>query len=207
MKIETLMLGELSANCHVLDCGDGLCAVIDLGNDPEQLLRFLKRRELRLAAILLTHGHYDHIGGVEAVRKATGATVYIHEADAPMLESAQRNLASHITPLPYEVVKEYRTVSEGDVLTIGSCQITVLHTPGHTPGGVCYRVEDVLFTGDTLFAGSMGRTDLGGNPAEMRASLKRLASLPGNAAVHPGHGGSTTLEQERRTNPYLRSLL
>ncbi len=207
MKIETLLLGELAANCHVFDCGEGLCAAVDLGNDPKKLLRFLEQRQYKLAAILLTHGHYDHIGGVEAVRKATGATVYIHEEDAPMLESGQRNLAWQITSNPYTPVGEYHTVREGDVLTIGSREVTVLHTPGHTDGGVCYRVENALFTGDTLFAESMGRTDLGGNPAQMRDSLKRLAQLPGDADVYPGHDRASTLEQERRTNPYLRSFV
>ncbi len=206
MNIETLMLGELAANCHIADCGGGLCAAVDLGNSPDQLLRFLEQKHLTLKAILLTHGHYDHIGGVEAVRKATGAAVYIHEADAVMLESAERNLALQISSVPYERVTEYTTVTDGEIISVGDCQFRVMHTPGHTPGGVCYLSDGVIFTGDTLFAGSIGRTDLGGSPEQMRASLQAIAALPGNALVFPGHGGSSTLEAERRTNPYLRIL-
>ncbi len=206
MKIETLLLGELAANCHIIDCGGGLCAAVDIGNSPEKLLRYLDQSGLQLKAILLTHGHYDHIGGVEAVRQATGADVYIHEADAPMLESAQKNLAYQITPAPYQPVTAYNTVQDGDTITVSELQFSVMHTPGHTAGGVCYRAEDVLFTGDTLFAGSIGRTDLGGNPAQMRTSLRKLYDLSGDAAVYPGHGGSSSLAAERRSNPYMRSL-
>ncbi len=206
MKIETLLLGELAANCHIIDCGCGLCAAVDIGNSPEKLLRYLEKCGLKLRAILLTHGHYDHIGGVEAVRQATGADVYIHEADASMLESGQKNLAYQITPAPYQPVTAYKTVQDGDQITVGDLQFSVMHTPGHTAGGVCYRTEDVLFTGDTLFAGSIGRTDLGGNPSLMRASLQKLRDLPGDADVYPGHGSSSSLSAERRSNPYMRSL-
>lgn len=206
MNVQTLMLGELAANCHIIDCGNGSCAAVDIGNDADKLLRFLEKQQLTLKAILLTHGHYDHIGGVEAVRAATGAVVYIHEKDAPMLESAALNLASHITMAPYHPVKAYTTFTDGDQITVEARTFTVLHTPGHTSGSSCFLTEDVLLSGDTLFRGSIGRTDLGGNPAEMRASLQKLAALEQNCRVYTGHDSSTTLDQERRSNPYLRSL-
>ncbi len=206
MNIDTILLGELAANCHIIDCGDGLCAAVDIGNDADKLLDYLKAHNLTLKAILLTHGHYDHIGGVEAVRKATGAAVYIHEKDEIMLKSAAHNLAAQITPLPYTPVTAYETITDGAEILVGSRTFTVLHTPGHTSGGVCYLAENVICSGDTLFDGSIGRTDLGGNVTEMKASLKRLAALDGDFDVYPGHGASTTLDRERRCNPYMRSL-
>lgn len=206
MRIDTLELGELGANCHIIDCGDNTCAAVDIGSSPDELLEFLTAHGLTLKAILLTHGHYDHIGGVEAVRSTTGAQVYIHEADAPMLTDAFLNLAAHITPVPFQQVGEYRTVTDGEKISIGSRTFTVLHTPGHTSGSVCYLTENVMFSGDTLFRSSIGRTDLGGKAQEMHASLRKLRELEGEYIVCSGHGMKTTLDAERRTNPYMRSI-
>lgn len=206
MKIHTLLLGELAANCHIIDCGEGLCAAVDIGNDAAKLLSYLESKNLKLDAILLTHGHYDHIGGVEEVRKATGAMVYIHENDARMLEDAQLNLAAHITPLPYTPVSAYSTFKDGAEITVGSRTFSVLHTPGHTSGSVCFLTEDILLSGDTLFRNSIGRTDLGGNPAQMKESLRKLKALPCNYQVYTGHDFSTTLDDERMSNPYMRNV-
>jgi glyoxylase-like metal-dependent hydrolase (beta-lactamase superfamily II) len=206
MRIDTLQLGVLGANCHIIDCGGGVCAAVDIGGDAEILLQFLDAHHLTLKAILLTHGHFDHIGDVEAVREKTGAQVYIHEADAPMLGDVRRNLAYQISPLPFRSIREYRTVTDGEALTIGERVFTVLHTPGHTSGSVCYLTETAMFSGDTLFSGSIGRTDLGGNVQEMRSSLQKLSALDGDYDVYSGHGAATSLDVERRTNPYMRSL-
>lgn len=206
MKFDTLPLGELGANCYILEIGDGHAVAVDIGNEPEKLLHTLKKQGLTLSAILLTHGHYDHVGGVEAVREATGAVVYIHEQEAVMLESGTANLAVQFTQTPFRVVKSYETLTDGQVLNIDNVTVQVIHTPGHTPGGVCYAVGDILFTGDTLFQGSIGRTDLGGNRKDMLASLKKLAALEENYTVCPGHGGSSTLAQEKQHNPYMRNL-
>ncbi len=206
MEVHTLLLGELAANCHIIECGNGLCAAVDIGNDADKLLKFLEQKKLTLSAILLTHGHYDHIGGVEAVRAATDAEVYIHEADAPMLQDAALNLASHISMTPFRAVSAYKTFTDGEVILVGNRSFTVLHTPGHTSGSSCFLSVDVLLSGDTLFRGGIGRTDLGGSPAQMRQSLQKLAALPEDYRVYTGHDFSTTLEQERRSNPYLRSL-
>ncbi len=206
MRIDTLQLGVLSANCHIVDCGGNTCAAVDIGGDPERLLAFLQTHDLTLKAILLTHGHYDHIGGVEQVRKATGAQVYVHEADAPMLKDAFLNLAAQITSAPFRSIRECRTVTDGETITVGSRVFTVMHTPGHTSGSVCYLTDHVMLSGDTLFHGSIGRTDLGGNVQEMRASLRRLCELSGEFDVYSGHGLATTLDTERRINPYMRSL-
>ena len=202
MKLTILQLGVLGANCYVLENGSEAVA-IDIGGTPERLLKLLGERGLTLKAILITHGHYDHVDGVEAVRAKTGATVYIHEADAEMLTSGMKNLAFHFTEKPFRPVSAYTTVQEGQTIQAAGLDISVMHTPGHTPGGVCYRVGDALFTGDTLFCGGIGRIDLGGNRKDMLASLQRLAALPGDADVYPGHGESTTLEDERRNNPYM----
>lgn len=206
MNIQTLLLGELAANCHIIDCGDGTCAAVDVGNSPDKLLSYLEEHHLTLKAILLTHGHYDHIGGVEAVRSATGAQVYIHRLDAIMLESATLNLAAQISPAPYQPVTSYQTFTDGEEITVGNRTFTVMHTPGHTSGSVCFLTEDVLLSGDTLFRGSVGRTDLGGNPLKMRESLKKLKALPGDYRIYTGHDFSTTLEAERQSNPYMRSV-
>ncbi len=206
MKFDTLPLGELGANCYLLDIGGDNSVAIDIGNEPEKLLGAVESSGLKLCAILLTHGHYDHVGGVEAVREATGAAVYIHEKDAVMLESGQTNLAVQLTHVPFRAVKSYETLTDGQILNIAGMTVQVMHTPGHTSGSVCYAVEDILFTGDTLFQGSIGRTDLGGNRKEMQSSLQKLAALEGDYTVCPGHGGRSTLVWEKAHNPYLRNL-
>lgn len=206
MNIQTMPLGELGANCHIVDCGNAVCAAVDIGSSPARLLAFLEQNGLTLKAILLTHGHYDHIGGVEEVRLATGAEVYIHENDAVMLESGQANLAWQIADTPYEPVTAYTTVTDGAEISVGERVFSVMHTPGHTAGSVCYLTEDVMLSGDTLFCGSIGRTDLGGSVPQMRESLTKIRELETDYHIYSGHGAASTLETERRTNPYLRSL-
>lgn len=205
MDVQTILLGELAVNCHIVRCGE-VCAVVDVGADAQKLLDHLNKNALHLAAILLTHGHYDHVGGVELVRQATNAKVYIHEADEVMLRDGRANLSWQISRNPYIPVTEFETVRDGDTITVGSRSFRVLHTPGHTPGGVCYITEDLLFSGDTLFKGSVGRTDLGGDPAQLRSSLTRLSALAGDYSVYPGHFENTTLACEKRTNPYIRRI-
>lgn len=151
--------------------------------------------------ILLTHGHYDHIGAVAQLHEALpGTKVYLHKADS-------RGTGFHVVPLADQVA-DLKYYSDGDTLTLGSLTIHVIHTPGHTPGGVTTRVEDALFTGDTLFAGSMGRSDFpGGNTQQLFASLKKLAQLEGDFQVLPGHDRATTLDRERRSNVFMLEAL
>ena len=192
MNLKTLALGAYQTNCHILSNGSE-AIVIDPGYEPDTILDSLEG--LTLKAILLTHGHFDHVGAVKELVAETGCEVYIHAAEStmpPMMTAG---------PLYYT-----RTYAEGDtVAPIAGAELTVLHTPGHTPGSVCLLWGQELFAGDTLFAGSCGRVDLpGGDPAQMLQSLNRLASLNADYRVHPGHGPSTTLSQEKRYNPYMR---
>jgi hydroxyacylglutathione hydrolase len=192
MQISVLPLGSLDTNCYVVtDEKTNETAVIDPGDDGERLAETLGTLGLRVKFILLTHGHYDHVGGVKALREATGAPVYLHAADLTLPGTITHG------PLVYT-----NTYADGDSLALGSVRFAVLHTPGHTPGSVCLLAgDDVLFSGDTLFAGSCGRTDLpGGSMDDMLASLKKLAALPGDRTVYPGHGDNTTLGLERENN-------
>lgn len=207
-KVKTMPLGSLGTNCHIVYTGENTVIAVDIGGDSSKFLDFLKNENLTLTKILLTHGHYDHIGGVREVQKATGAQVYIHEEDVPMLSDTQKNLALWIEPYAdFEPVTEFATVKDGDVIEDGDASFTVLHTPGHTRGSVCYLCEDIILSGDTLFCLSRGRTDFpGGSDAQMLASFKRLKELQGDYRVFPGHNESTTLEFERKNNPVMRGI-
>lgn len=192
MNISILPLGMLQTNCYILS-NDHRCLVIDPGSEPEQVLAFLEKQGLTLEAILLTHGHFDHVGGVRMLAAQTDCPVYLCQEDL--------SLPAAMTSGPLYHTHSY---GEGDVLTLAGMTFSVLHTPGHTPGSVCLRFGEHLFTGDTLFAGSCGRTDFpGSSPAAMGKSLCRLAALEENLHVYPGHGETTTLVEEKRYNPYL----
>ncbi len=204
MEMYTLQLGELGTNCYIAVTAPKRCIAVDIGGDSEELLGFIKLKGLTLSKILLTHGHFDHIGGVEAVRKATGAEVYIHPDDAIMLTSSEYSLHSTMSYGKFAPVTDYTAAVGDSVITDGDMSFKVLHTPGHSPGSVCYICGDVIFSGDTLFCGSCGRTDLrGGNSIDMKKSLRALYLLDGNYNVYNGHGSPTTLEDERRYNPFM----
>ena len=194
LQIDTLPLGDYQTNCYIVrPQGAKECLVIDPGYEPGIIDAFLKEKGLTLSAIALTHCHFDHVGAVRELAAETDCKVYINAKDLalpPMLTAG---------PLYYT-----DTYADGDTVTLAGMSVRVLETPGHTPGSVCLLIEGHMFAGDTLFAGSCGRTDLpGGDARAMRDSLRRLAALTENYAVHPGHGSSTTLDREKRTNPYL----
>jgi len=195
LMTHVLPLGAYQTNCYIIhDESSSACCVIDPGYTPEVILDKLDSLGLTLEAILLTHGHFDHVGGVKELVAETGCDVYLCPDDLsmPPMFTAGKLHYTH-------------TYGEGDTLLLAGLTIRVLHTPGHTPGSVCLLVDDTLFSGDTLFAGSCGRTDLpGGNWATIRKSLARLSSLEPNYWVRPGHGESTTLAQEKRYNPYMK---
>ena len=195
LMTHVLPLGAYQTNCYIIhDESSSACCVIDPGYTPEVILDKLDALGLTLEAILLTHGHFDHVGGVKELAAETGCDVYLCPEDLsmPPMFTAGKLHYTH-------------TYGEGDTLLLAGLTIRVLHTPGHTPGSVCLLVDDTLFSGDTLFAGSCGRTDLpGGSYSTIRKSLARLSSLETNYWVRPGHGESTTLAQEKRYNPYMK---
>lgn len=202
MQVKVLQVGPIGTNCYILeDEAAKLAAVIDPGDEAEKILSVLKEDGVETRYILLTHGHYDHTTGVPDLHRALPkAQVYIHKADA-------QGAGSRLFPLAGEIA-DLHFYDEGDTLPLGGLTIHVLHTPGHSKGGVTLQVGDVLFCGDTLFAGSCGRTDLnGGSYEEIMQSLKRLGQLPGDYHVCPGHDVTSTLERERKTNPFLREAM
>ena len=196
MKIQALQVGSIGTNCYILcDEAAKVCAVIDPGAEPELILSAAEKLDCTVDKILLTHGHYDHVGAVAALKKATGCKVYMDPADAQ---------GSQLLPLTPDVLTDNWPAN--DELTIDELTFKIYHTPGHTKGGVCLSCYGLLFSGDTLFAGSCGRTDFpGGSMRQMQQSLSLLAALPLPDAtkVLPGHEDFTTLGQERRSNPYM----
>ena len=207
MNYKRIPLGPLWTNSYVIDDGNGTALCIDAGGDPADVLGWLRNENLKLAAIVLTHGHMDHILGVAPLAQATGAAVYVPESDESLLRDPNMNLAAEFG-YSVEPVKSDHIVRDGDVFTAGNMTVEALHTPGHTPGSSCYIVsqgeEKLLVSGDTLFARSIGRTDLAGGDADaMTKSLARLAAIPGDMPVLPGHGPETSLERERQLNPFL----
>ena len=200
MNIKVMQVGQLGTNCYLLeDEHTRAAAVIDPGGDGARIEAQLRADGAELKRILLTHAHFDHTGGVAELHAAhPEVPVFLHPADAS-------RLGSDVFPPIGAPTVPY---GDGDVVKLGDLDIQVLHTPGHTPGGVCLLVGDALFTGDTLFQGSMGRIDFGGGSYEdIMASLARLAHLPGDFRVLPGHMDASTLERERKTNYYIREAL
>lgn len=195
MELRAFPVGSYQTNCYMAwETGSDKSIVIDPGYQPEYLLEQLRLLRKTPAAILLTHGHFDHVGGVKAIALETGCPVYIHEADLC--------LNSQITGGELYHTHTYR---DGDTLELAGLTLQVLHTPGHTPGSVCLLCQNVMFAGDTLFAGTCGRTDLPySDPYQMRDSLAKLAALEGNYHVLPGHGQDSTLDVEQKTNPFLQ---
>jgi len=202
VRIARLVLGALDTNCFVVgDDEGGPAVVIDPAADPDVILEAVAGREV--AAIVLTHGHFDHLGGVAGLMSATGAPLLVHEADADAVVSAETNGGAYFGFSDRAPAVD-RRLHEGDVIEAGGLSLEVLHTPGHTPGGISLLGEEHLFSGDTLFAGSVGRTDFhGGDAKTLRASVARLAALPPQTVVHPGHGPDTTIARELKVNPFF----
>jgi len=202
MILKRLTVGALCTNCYIVSCAETKEAIIidpglDRESEAKRILEEINRDNLRVKFIVNTHGHPDHISGNKIIKEATGASILIHKYDAPLLRG------SSVNSPPAD-----KTLHDGDIIQAGKVRLKVLHTPGHSQGSICLLGEKVVFTGDTLFAGSIGRTDLPASSDEaIQGSLKRLITLPDHLKVYPGHGPASTMGEEKKRNPFLQGLL
>lgn len=204
MQVKIIPVGMLHTNCClIIDEETKLCAIIDPGANSEKLMKIVGDLGLEVDSIFLTHGHFDHILAAPEIQRQSGAKLYIHADDEYMLEPEYACHAGYIRE-EYAKPKITGYFTDGMKLKVGGLECTVLHTPGHSQGSCVILCGDTMFSGDTLFRQSCGRTDLGGgSQADMMASLARLAALDGNYKVYPGHMDATTLDEERASNPYM----
>lgn len=201
MDISCLAVGYLETNCYIVSSGLD-CLVIDPGDDAGEILSVIRDKGLRVHAILITHGHFDHFMAAGELQKAFGVPVYIGKDDADLLRDPGW-MSEYMSP-GYTAPRDLRTLSDGDTVSAGELSFQVMSAPGHSPGSVCFHSPGVLFSGDLLFMGSIGRTDLpGGNSIAIRESLAKVGRLAGDTAVYPGHGPSTTVGEEKTSNPYM----
>ena len=207
LQVETFTLGPLATNAYVLSIGDGKVIVIDPGMEPGELLKALDEKKLSVEAILLTHTHFDHIGGVEAIRRRDNCPVYVHAQEADWLTDPELNGSTMWPDIcePVSTDPAEQIIHEEGALTVSGLTFQVMHTPGHSPGSVSFLCKEQLFSGDVLFKQSVGRTDLpGGSSMELYASIhEKLFKLPPETVVYPGHGPVTTIGEEERNNPYV----
>jgi glyoxylase-like metal-dependent hydrolase (beta-lactamase superfamily II) len=205
VNIESLVVGPIQVNCFIITCPTTTAsAIIDPGGDAERILNLCQSKKINLTKILLTHGHFDHIGAVHAVKAATGADIFMHKADEFLIEAAPMQAAAFGMPAP-KTFSVDTFLQDGDDISIGDLKASVIETPGHSPGCVCFHFEHDLFAGDTLFYGGIGRTDLpGGNYNQILNSIKtKLFVLPDDLKVYCGHGPATTIGREKQYNPFV----
>jgi len=207
MKIETIVVGPLQVNCYIVYDEKNLEAiVIDPGDQPDLILKAVKNLNLRISSIVCTHGHFDHTGGIFAIRDRTSAKILLHVDELPIYSRAESQGAIwgfNIVQPPHPD----QFVKDGDEISVGSSALRVLHTPGHSPGGICLAAEGFVFTGDTVFAGSIGRTDFpGGSIEALKVSFKKVLSFPPETILYPGHGNWTTVSDEWRQNFFVHEL-
>ena len=202
IQMQVLALGAYQTNCYILwEEGSDRCVIIDPGFEPETVLLQVQKLGKTVEAILLTHGHFDHVGAVKAIVRQTGCSLWMSQSDYTQRRTPQNAFFYPIHDCDFTPVN---FCEEGECICAGGLELTVLETPGHTQGSVCYLCQDHLFSGDTLFEGSCGRTDLpGGDYGQILRSLKRLATLE-DCKVYPGHGPATTLADEKKYNPYMQ---
>ena len=210
MIIDKLVLGPFSTNCYIVGSESSRAGIIiDPADDAKTILDRVKGLELDIKIIILTHGHIDHVGALKAVKEATGAEMAIHTDDAKSLRGLRGWLQSFLVPgLTYPLPPPPdRLLKDGDSINVAGLSFKVLHTPGHTPGGICLLGEGIVFSGDTLFNYGIGRTDLpGGSYNQLLESIRtKLMTLPDDTIVYPGHGPETTISAERQANPFLVS--
>ena len=204
MKIEKIVEPYFGENMYILiDEETKKCAVVDPGGASDKILNYIRANALQLQYIILTHGHGDHIGAVNKIKSQTNVKVIAHNDEKELLNDNRKNLSYSMHCGPQELDADIY-VHDKDKLELGNLKLSFIHTPGHTKGCMCIRVNDDMFTGDTLFAGSIGRTDLyGGDYRQIEKSLKKLSKFEDKVKIHPGHGPSSTLCIEKMTNPYM----
>jgi len=213
-KIDCVVVGPIQCNCYIFsDSISGHAYLIDPGAESEELMTFLRARRFQLQGILITHAHIDHVGGIEQIRGELSVPVYLHDADRFLFDDvAMQARMFGVEPQDLEAVQPQspdKKLEHQQVFPISGGEVRTIHTPGHTPGSVCFQAcgeQEFVFTGDTLFEGSIGRTDLwGGSYEQIMISIRdRLMNLEDRVHVLPGHGGASTIGNERRTNPFLR---
>jgi glyoxylase-like metal-dependent hydrolase (beta-lactamase superfamily II) len=207
MEIDPLVVGLLQSNCYVIsDEKSHDAIVVDPGDDPEKIMGIIAAKKLKVRFIVCTHAHFDHLGGVSVLKGATGAKIVLHKDDLEIYRNAEKLAASwgfEITQPP----EPDMFVKEGDELSFGGLEFKVLSVPGHSPGGICLYGNGILVTGDTVFAGSVGRTDLyGGNMEDLKRSFGRIMSLPPATRILPGHGPLSTVGEEKNMNFFIYEL-
>jgi len=207
MIFETLVVGPLDVNCFIMACAEtkkGI--VIDPGDNIDNILAIVQKHNIDITEIVATHGHFDHIGRVTTLKEKTGAPFTIHQADMFMVEGLVE-IASFLDIDTDPTPEVDRFIDEGDTITFGNETLNILHVPGHAPGNVAFTWPGHAIVGDTVFAGSIGRTDLeGADPQVLLESIRtKILTLPDDTILYPGHGPSTTVSQEKRTNPFLAS--
>ena len=209
MDITSLTLSPLDTNCYIVSVGNGEAVVIDPAADAERIFSEAQSRALDIKKILLTHGHYDHTSAADELRKMTGAPIYIHRADRDMLSDSIKSFAYFMPETEFRTLEADVYFDDGDTIEQNGVVFEVMSTPGHSAGSVCFlcRNEGVMFSGDTLFKDSIGRSDgYSGDYIVQQQSLDKLAALSDDYAVYPGHGPSTSLSAEKRFNPFLSGI-
>lgn len=202
--VDYLTVGPFSENCYILSTQNSDAIIIDAGDEAHQIIEFIKEKELKPLAIFSTHAHLDHVDAVGELKNHFKIPFYLHKGDLVMLKSIKQQAASVGLECNFPPVVD-KFLEDSETMTLGKFKIKVLHTPGHTPGGSCFLIEDMLFSGDTLFAGSIGRTDFPGGSydALIDSIQKKILPLGDDIKVFPGHGRSTTIGEERRSNSFL----
>jgi len=207
MNIIPIVVGSFQVNCYVVGGTEGRCLVIDPGEDAGAISAVLRQNNLKPSAYLITHGHMDHVGALAELTETFPAPYLMHSADAAWAFTSENQMLPYYDS-PARPATAHLATTDGATHTEAGLHFTVLSTPGHSPGCICFHFpgDKVLFTGDTLFSGSVGRTDLdGGDERLLVQSLARLAALPDDTAIYPGHGPRTTLGREKRVNPFMKS--
>lgn len=208
MIIRPIVVGPLQVNCYVvIDEETKKAIVVDPGDEPDRILDIIRKHDLNVTLIICTHGHFDHVGAVAELKKETGAPVMLHHDDIGLYEAA--NTAGSVWGFEVDPQPEPdRWMKDGDTISFGSLTFTVMHTPGHSPGCICLYGHGTLISGDTLFAGSVGRTDLpGGSYAMLKQSFRRLMALPEETNIFPGHGENSTIGHEKHENMFAGEML